>query len=361
MVRIITSPGSYVQGGGELQKLADYYKTLGTKGAYIIAGDFPLQNYRDEITGSFEKLNTDYNLALFGGECSMAEIKHHQAALADYDAVIGIGGGKALDTAKAVAYYAGLPVIIAPTIASTDAPCSRLSVIYTEKGEFESYLPLPANPNIVLMDTEIIAKAPVRFLAAGIGDALATYYEAAACVRSDAVTMAGGHVTKAALALAELCRDVLLSDGIQAVIAAEKGLCTAAVENIIEANTYLSGVGFESGGLSAAHAIHNGLTVLHQCHHMLHGEKVAFGTLTQLVLENRPLEEISTIIHFCRQIGLPTTLAELGLAEAGDDDLMKAAAVACAENDTMGNMPFEVKPADVFAAMKAADALAQEA
>lgn len=290
----------------------------------------------------------------------MKEINKHKENLAGYDAVIGIGGGKTLDTAKAVAYYAKLPVLIVPTIASTDAPCSRLSVIYTESGEFESYLPLPSNPNIVLMDTDIIAKAPARFLASGIGDALATYYEAAACVQADAVTMAGGHVTKAAMALAALCRETLLADGVKAVIAAENGLCTAAVENIIEANTYLSGVGFESGGLSAAHAIHNGLTVLPQCHHMLHGEKVAFGTLTQLVLENRPMEEITDIISFCIDIGLPVTLEDLGLADVGDEDLMKAAEAACAENDTMGNMPFAVTPYDVFAAMKAASALAAE-
>lgn len=360
MVKIITSPGSYVQGNGEIQKLANYYKEMGSQGAYIIAGDFIIGNYKSEIVSGFEKDGVAYKLELFGGECSMKEINKHRENLGKCDVVIGIGGGKTLDTAKAVAHFAKIPVIIAPTIASTDAPCSRLSVIYTETGEFESYLPLPANPNIVLMDTSIIAKAPARFLASGIGDALATYYEAAACVQADAVTMAGGHVTKAAMALAELCRDTLLEDGQKAYSAAAKGLCTAAVENIIEANTYLSGVGFESGGLSAAHAIHNGLTVLPQCHHMLHGEKVAFGTISQLFLENRSLDEITEIIWFCKSVGLPTTFADLGLANADDADLMKAAEASCAENDTMGNMPFKVTPYDVFAAMKAADAFAGE-
>ena len=360
MVKIITSPGSYVQGNGEIQKLAGYYKEMGSQGAYIIAGDFIIENYKSEIVSGFEKDGVAYKLELFGGECSMKEINKHRENLGQCDVVIGIGGGKTLDTAKAVAHFAKIPVIIAPTIASTDAPCSRLSVIYTEDGEFESYLPLPANPNIVLMDTSIIAKAPARFLASGIGDALATYYEAAACVQADAVTMAGGHVTKAAMALAELCRNTLLEDGLKAYIAVSNGLCTAAVENIIEANTYLSGVGFESGGLSAAHAIHNGLTVLPQCHHMLHGEKVAFGTISQLFLENRSLDEITEIVEFCKSLGLPTTFADLGMADVSDADLMKAAEASCAENDTMGNMPFEVTPYDVFAAMKAADAFAKE-
>ncbi len=360
MSKIICSPGSYVQGNGEMKRLAGYAQSFGTGDAYLIVDRFINSNYHDLIVGSFEEKKMPYSVNEFGGECCMKEIKKHQEQLGNACVVIGIGGGKTLDTSKAVAYYAGLPMIIVPTAASTDAPCSRLSVVYTESGEFEHYLPLPKNPDMVLMDTEIIAKAPVRFLAAGIGDALATYYEAAACVQSDAVTMAGGHVTNAAITLAKLCRDILLADGVKAVAAVKQGVSTHAVENIVEANTYLSGVGFESSGLAAAHAIHNGLTVLEECHHMLHGEKVAFGAVSQMVLENRPLEEIREIIAFCKEIGLPVTLKALGIDRIGDEKLMEAAKASCAENDTMGNMPFEVTPMDVFAAMKTADKLASE-
>lgn len=357
MTKIICSPGSYVQGPGELGKLADCAKPFGDGGAYVIAGHHVKKNYHDLIDSSFSKTSLPCTIAEFGGECSKEEINKHKESLASASVVIGVGGGKVLDTAKAVAYYAKLPVIIAPTIASTDAPCSRLSVIYTEDGAFESYLPLPKNPEMVLMDTDIITAAPARFMTAGIGDALATYYEAAACVASNATTMAGGHVTNAAFALAKLCREILLSDGIKAVTAAEQGLSTQAVENIIEANTYLSGVGFESSGLAAAHAIHNGLTILPECHDKLHGEKVAFGTLTQMVLENCPLEEILDIISFCAIVGLPVTFADLGIDKVSDERLMEVAERSCAADDTMANMPFEVTPQDVFAAMKTADSL----
>ncbi len=356
MRKMICSPGSYIQGAGELNCLAEHAASLGS-GAYLIVDSYINSVYHDQLVSSFEKDAMPYSLTVFGGECSMEEIKKHQAALGEYNVVIGVGGGKTLDTAKAVSHFSHCPVIIVPTAASSDAPCSRLSVVYTPEGAFDQYLPLKVNPSMVIMDTDVIAKAPARFLAAGIGDALATYYEAAACAQSNAVTMAGGHTTRTALALAKLCRDTLLEDGVKAITAVKMGLCTKSVENVIEANTYLSGVGFESGGLSGAHAVHNGLTVLPGCHKMLHGEKVAFGVLTQLVLENCPLDELQKIIAFCKSVGLPTTLSELGLAEVTDAELMKAAEAACAPDDTMGNLPFEATPADVFAAMKTADQL----
>ena len=191
---------------------------------------------------------------------------------------------------------------------------------------------------------------------AGMGDALATFFEARACQRSGATSCAGGKTTEAAMALAELCFHTLMDEGVKAKIALEAGVCTPAVEKVIEANTLLSGIGFESAGLAGAHAIHNGFTVLEECHHMYHGEKVAFGTLTQLVLENVPLEELEDIILWCIEVGLPVTLSELGAANVTDEQLMKVAKTACSENDTLHNMPFEVTPETVFAAIKAADA-----
>ncbi|MCX3068393.1 glycerol dehydrogenase [Cetobacterium somerae] len=353
MENIILSPSKYIQGANSLSNIAKYAK----KNAFIIADNFVMSITEDIIKESFKKENLTATFELFNGECSKNEINRLKEILKEKksEIIIGVGGGKTLDTAKALAYYSNLPVIIVPTIASTDAPCSALSVLYTDDGIFDEYLILPSNPNIVLMDTEIIAKAPARLLASGMGDALATYFEARACEQSGALNMGGGFPTKAAMALAKLCFDTLIADGEKAMFAAQKCVCTKAVENIIEANTYLSGIGFESGGLAAAHAIHNGLTALEECHDLYHGEKVAFGTLVQLFLENAPMEEIDEVLFFCKNIGLPTSLEDLGVNSIEREKLLEVAKLACAPGETIHNMPFKVTPEKVLAAILAAD------
>lgn len=360
MAKIIGSPSRYVQGKGELKNLCTYSSAFAKKLFLLTSA-----SGRGRVESRIESGKGDVELVyeVFNGECSKNEINRIKDACqaAGCDAIVGIGGGKILDTAKAAAYYLGIPVIIVPTIASTDAPCSALSVIYTDEGVFEEYLFLPASPNMVLVDTEIITKAPARLLVSGMGDALATYFEARACAQSDAGNCVGGKSTLAAQVLAELCYETLLTDGVNAVLAVEAGVCTKAVENVIEANTYLSGIGFESGGLAGAHAIHNGLTAIEETHAMYHGEKVAFGTLVQLVLENADEDELADVIDFCVEVGLPVTLGELGIKEVKADEIMEVAKLACADGDTLGNMPFEVTPEDVYAAILGADALGRYA
>lgn len=356
MAKILNSPGRYIQGSGTLAALGHYAKNYGTNPLVIIAKPIEAQMI-PLISPAFESNDLTVHPASFGGECCQSEIDRLVARIdsEQCDCVIGIGGGKALDTAKAVAHAASLPVLICPTIASTDAPCSALSVIYTEQGAFSSYLFLPANPNLVLVDTAIIARSPVRLTVAGMGDALATYFEARACRDATAKSCAGGHITLAAMALATQCLETLMDDGVKAKLALEEGVCTPAVERIIEANTLLSGIGFESGGLAAAHALHNGLTVLPECHSMYHGEKVAFGTIVQLMLENAPEEELREILCWCCELDLPITLAQLGIASPTDEMLMRVAEASCADDDTMHNMPFPITASDVFSAIRAAD------
>ena len=358
MANTIISPNRYVQGRGELKNLPEHAKKLGKK-LFVIISASGLKRVRDLLEKSFENTGMELVFEEFQGECCETEIKRLGSRFQENkcDLVVGVGGGKIHDSAKAAAYYQGAPVVIIPTIASTDAPCSALSVIYSETGVFERYLFLNSNPDLVLVDTDIIAAAPSRLLVSGMGDALATYFEARAVAASGALSCAGGKPTKGALALAKLCYETLLEDGVKAKLAVEAGACTQAVDNIIEANTYLSGIGFESGGLAGAHAIHNGLTVIKDCHHLYHGEKVAFGTLTQLVLENAGQKLLEEVIGFCMDVGLPTTFAELGMARPDKDLLMEAAVRACSPDDTLVNMPFEVTPEMVYAAMVGADAL----
>ncbi|WP_432666503.1 glycerol dehydrogenase [Wukongibacter baidiensis] len=361
MTNIIISPNKYIQGNGELGNISSHVEFLG-KSFFVIISESGFKRVGSLIQKSFEGSDMRLEFAVFNGECSRNEIDRLRELCRSNKCgvVVGIGGGKILDTAKAVAYYEEIPVVIASTIASTDAPCSALSVIYTDEGVFSEYLVLPKNPDLVLVDTDIVAKAPVRLLVAGMGDALATYFEARAASSANANNMPGGSSTKAALALAKLCYDTLLEDGLKAKLAVENKVSTKAVENIIEANTYLSGIGFESGGLAAAHAIHNGFTVLEECHHLYHGEKVAFGTIVQLVLENSPLEEIGEVIDFCIEVGLPVTLKELGIEEVNHQDIMKVAEAACVEGETIHNMPFKVTAKDVYAAILTTDALGRE-
>ncbi|MBR9786650.1 MAG: glycerol dehydrogenase [Vibrionaceae bacterium] len=360
MDKIIISPSKYIQGENVLGSIAGYVKALG-ENPLAIADTFVTGLVGDTVKHSFEQNEMTLAMDLFNGECSRQEIDRiiDIAATQKNDVIIGIGGGKTLDTAKAVAYYAKVPVVVVPTIASTDAPTSALAVIYTPEGEFSEYLLFPQNPNMVVMDTAIIAKAPVRLLVAGMGDALSTYFEARANMTSGKATMAGGAPTRSSQALAKLCYETLLADGLKAKVAAENGVSTTALENIIEANTYLSGIGFESSGLAAAHAIHNGLTKLEECHHLYHGEKVAFGTLTQLVLENAPMEEINTVLDFCRSVGLPTNLFAMGVKKLNHDKLREVAEGATAEGETIHNMPFPVTADAVYAAILTAHQLGQ--
>ncbi|MBE6573563.1 MAG: glycerol dehydrogenase [Ruminococcaceae bacterium] len=356
MANIFIAPSKYVQGAGEIKKIGDYTANFGENALALISESGYKRNGAD-IEASFNETGAKVSFDYFNGECSLNEIERLNNIVAEnsYDFIIGIGGGKILDTAKAVAYFCKLPVVIVPTIASTDAPCSALSVIYTDEGVFEKYLFLPANPNLVLMDTDIIAKSPARLTVSGMGDALATYFEARATKRSGSGTCAGGKITNAAMALAKLCYETLIENGIDAKLALERKVCTPAVDMVIEANTLLSGIGFESGGLAGAHAVHNGFTVLPETHNMYHGEKVAFGTITQLVMENA--EELEEVVLFCIEAGLPVTLKELGVEEVTPEKIMAVAKAASDVGETIHNMPFEVTADTVYAAIMAADAI----
>jgi len=348
-------PGRYVQAQGALSELGDELAGLGNN-ALIVAGGTAHKSIIPHYLPAWQQ-QFAVTVEPFGGECSDAEIDRLAAVAQSRgcDVTVGIGGGKVIDTAKAVAHAAAARTAIAPTIASTDAPTSAVSVIYTDDGAFLRYLFLPRNPDLVLVDTQVIAEAPVRFLVAGMGDALATWFEADSCRQAYAPNQCGGIGTLAGYSLARLCYDTLVEHGVAAKTACEQGVVTPALANVIEANTLLSGLGFECGGLAAPHSIHNGLTRLEGTHDYYHGEKVALGVLASMFLAGRPAEKIRKVYEFCEAVGLPTTLSDVGIGEASDDDLRTVAQAACAEGETIHHEPFPVSPEAVFAALKTAD------
>jgi glycerol dehydrogenase len=344
-------PGRYLQGPGAINQTASEAAAFATVALVLLDGgvfDLFAPRLRDLFDGAVKA-----EILRFGGESSEAAIAEVTARLARSGAgvVIGVGGGKALDTAKAAAFRAGLPLIIVPTIAASDAPCSALSVIYNEDGSVDRDLFLPRNPDLVLVDTAIIAQAPPRFLAAGIGDALATWYEAESCRKSGAKNCLGLPGLPVAYAIARECREAVLTFGREALAECDTCRPGPAIERVVEANILLSGLGFESGGVAAAHAIHHGLTELEEVHHALHGEKVAIGILAGLLL-NGESEEFDRIRRFLAEVRLPVSLADIGIVEVNEEKLQRVARRACRAGEIIHNEPFAVTEAMVVKALR---------
>lgn len=360
MLAVFSAPSHYVQGKNATAQLGTEMKRLGLEGpALIVAGGSAarlLGEVWQKYLGADGISHAVYN---FGRECSYPEIERIKDAAKKNKSrvVIGAGGGKVLDAVRAAADDLNLPVVNCPTVASSDAPCSALSVIYTEEGVFHEYRFYRKNPDLVLVDTQVIAHAPPRLLVAGMGDALATWFEAKTCVDGSIKNMRGGRSTRSAEMLANLCYNILIEDGPDALRAVQTQVVNPALERLVEANTLLSGLGFESSGLAAAHAVHNGLTAAPPTHDYYHGEKVAYGLLVQLVMEGKPRSVIDPVLNFSNTVGLPITLAEIGLKELPKDLLQQVATRATAEGETIHNEPFEVTADIVADGILAADAM----
>ncbi|AEH39369.1 glycerol dehydrogenase [Halopiger xanaduensis] len=356
--RIFRSPAAYIQGRNVLDDLGDYADPLGDA-ALVLGDEVVLDLVGERVETSLEAAGFDIDSVVFNGECSEKEIGRIRERHTEHDAnlIVGIGGGKAIDTARATRERTGGALVSLPTVASTDAPTSSVAVIYSEDGEFVEFHVYERHPDLVVIDTEVVANAPTRFFRSGIGDALATWFEADAAFRSGATTLFGTRSTRTAQEIAKLAYTTLREHGRSAVDAVENNAVTESVEAVVEANTLLSGLGFESGGLAAAHAIHNGLTQLEATHEATHGEKVTIGTIAQLVLEGREDALVEDVAGFAASVGLPTTLAEIGLEDPSIEDLAIVAEAACAEDETIHNEPFEVTADDVRDALVGVDAV----
>lgn len=334
----IYSPSKYIQGMHTFNRLAEYSKKFSKNGVLVLMDQYAYNDLRESIKGQFEKEKLKVLVEVFKGECCMEEIGKIKAYMEEesVDTVVGIGGGKVIDVAKAAAHFASLPLLVVPTTASTDGPCSSISVLYETDGTFKEYLNLTNSPNIVLVDTALIIKAPVRLFIAGMGDALSTYFETEACYDAQIEKQGRSNISTTALQLSRACLETLLIYGLTAKQDVERGECTEAVEKVIETIIYLSCIGFESGGLAAAHAIANALTYVPQGSKFLHGEKVAFGTFTQMLLVNAESELILRIRSFCKELKLPICLNDLNIQDK--KDIIIIVKEACRDNQPLHNM-----------------------
>jgi glycerol dehydrogenase len=362
--RALIAPARYVQGPGVLERLGRYLSLLPGSRAGLLLSPGGAARFGDRIGAALRAEGISASEVEFGGECSIEEIERIAAALGGaaptVDYLVAVGGGKCIDAGRAAARRLGLPVAVCPSLASTDAPCAALSVIYSSRGVKQGVEFFPDSPALVAVDSEVVAQAPPRYLVAGMGDAMATWYEARTCVRNpDARSLLGGRPTIAAAALGELCAHTLFANGVAAAEAVRRGEVTEPLERVIEANTLLSGIGFESGGIAAAHSVVHGLTAIDAVreNHM-HGEMVAIGLLTQLVLEGTP-REARRVAAFCAAVGLPVHLGQISLSP--DDGATLATVMEAAMTlPFVANEPFEVSAASLARAAADAHALGVE-
>ncbi len=357
--RAFGAPARYIQGAGLLPQLPRYAATYG-KRCFLLIDSFFFSALSTEYEKSFAALGLSAACLSFSGEITEKKVAAFAAEARVFhpDLIIGLGGGKTLDAAKDLAFRLDdLPVVIVPTIASCDAPTSSVAILYNDAGAITEIKSLRSNPALILVDTAVIAKAPPRFLAAGMGDAVATYFEGRANLEAGGGNLISGwdfRPTQAGWLIAQGCRDIPYRYGAAAMEAARAGIVTAALEQVVEANILLSGVGFENMAVAGAHSIQAGLNAAPATQHALHGEKVAFGILCQLLLEQREQAELEALMDFLLSVGLPLSLSDMGIA--GNAETIALIAQNSFPAD-WAHEPVAVSPAQVAWAVQEADRL----
>ena len=354
------SPGRYIQGPGELMRLDLHTGKYGER-VFAVIDEYFFDEYSEKLKKLYKEKEKAFDCCCYSTEITEARIREatEKAKIFQAEVIVGMGGGKALDTAKCVADRLHTPLIVIPTSASTDAPTSAMAIIYTEQHEHDDVYYFTKNPDMVLVDSQIIANAPVRFLVSGMGDALATVFEGRTSVQTDSGNYICGETgtyrqTLTARAIAEECYRTILENGVMARISNENHVVTEALEAVIEANTLMSGLGFENVGCAASHCVCNGLTRIPEGSKTLHGEKVAFGVICHLIAEHAPQEELDQVIRFNMSVGLPVTLEDLGV-EATEENIRLIAGTP--QETEWTREPFYTDQRIVADIIKAADAL----
>lgn len=267
------------------------------------------------VKDAFPKLSITNTFHYYGGQCTDFAADYFASLCKEggFDGIVAVGGGKVADLGKLVAHKANLPIIILPTLAATCAAYTPLSVVYNGEDVMLRYDIFPKANDLVLIDPKIILHSPRKLMVAGIGDTLAKWYESQAIISQ--LTVKSVEVQVAEFA-AEKCRELLLTKSMSALAAMDQKKINQAFIDVIEANILLAGMvggfGDEYGRTAGAHSIHDAMTVLPESHQQLHGNKVAYGILVQLMIENN-LAEIKTLLPFYHQLNLPTSLADMNL------------------------------------------------
>ena len=269
-----------------------------------------------------------------------------------FDAVIAIGGGKVLDAGKLLAHRLGLRCITVPTSAATCAGWTALANVYSPQGAFEGDVSLNRCPELLVFDHGFVRQAPARTLASGIADAMAKWYEASI----SSGTSSDGLIQQA-VQMARVLRDQLLLEA-EAAMADPAGEAWVRVAEACGLTAGLiGGIGGARCRTVAAHAVHNGLTQLEATHAVLHGEKVGFGILVQLRLEELlggnqlAAQARRQLIPLFRALQLPVELGDLGLGGASLSELQEVCAFACRSGSDLHHLPFAVAPSDLIAAL----------
>lgn len=322
MPRMFAAAGHYLQGPGAFDLVGEKAATLGKRLAVICDRDV-LGFLGDRLRRSFERAHVDAEIYPFAGEITLNAIEQLAARArgGDPDVVVGVGGGRALDAGKGVARRLRKPFVSVPTVASSDAPATRGIPIYDDQHRPVVVEQLNENPSYVLVDTEVIAKAPPRFLRSGIGDAISKKFEVEGSWAGGGITKHETRPLRSAVLIANDCYHLLRAHGTAAMRAVESGVATDDLEAVIEAATLLSCLAFENGGLWVAHSVVRGLGAMRGAKDASHGEQVSYGTLVQMTLEGRAESEITDLMAFLREVGLPISLAELGLSNVTEVEI----------------------------------------
>jgi len=345
------APVYYACEPGVLDQLDELLKRYNKKNCLVLHGEKSWNAIAPYFPKSMD--HASFTFIPYNGECSLNEINRIAELVKEnkFDSIIGIGGGKILDIAKASANDAEVDVILIPTLASTCAAWTPLSVIYTDDGVFTHYTIFPKSTLMVLFEPNVLLQSPTDYFIAGIGDTLAKWYEADAIIRElQDVPL----VVQIAHQSAQLCRDVLLEHGEQAIKDQREGMLTSALQKVMETNIVAGGMvggfGDKFGRVSGAHSIHNALTTQEETHHLLHGAKVAYGILIQLMLEGNA-KEILKLKSFYKNLGLPLTLKDLGLANNQTQNLRQIAEAATIEKESIHLLKEEITAEKVLQAI----------